>query len=195
MKIFCIGMPKTGTTSCEKALINLGYKVSKGKTEWLDHLWMGERLPEGGWDCLSNVAEWHFKLLHKLYPKAKFILTTRPLDDWLKSVEIAISREQTILRGNKNIKHKLYYIDMYRRFTFEKEHFKDLFEDHYNKVIKYFEDKPDSLLEIDIIDNNNMKKLCTFLGKEHDGSQWPHQHKTLKDGEGVDGGYSRSWYH
>ena len=94
MKIFCIGLNKTGTISLHESLTTLGFR---------SHHWGGpatriavERairedvplltyLPEA--DTYSDIQRLSvsFDQLDVQYPSSRFILTTRPVDDWIDS--------------------------------------------------------------------------------------------------------------
>ena len=94
MKIFCIGYPKTGTTSLMSACSLLGFKQGKYWSEFIDWYHIGRNVP----DVLSDAsflkyvesyeafADWPFhciyRELYELYPQARFILTTRGSKSW-----------------------------------------------------------------------------------------------------------------
>ncbi len=91
-KVFVIGFHKTGTTSMEDALEVLGYRLCGGDKQLMNlrkeieiknHIL--KRLKN--WDGVQDMP-WplFYKELFDLYPKAKFILTDRDPEEWIKSV-------------------------------------------------------------------------------------------------------------
>ncbi|MEY8767062.1 sulfotransferase family protein [Francisella philomiragia] len=96
-KVFVIGLNKTGTTSIEEALRELGYRlgnqadaeilneyVTKGKYEFLYKYIKTANAFQDVPFSLRNV----YKLVYKEYPNAKFILTVRNNEDqWFSSLK------------------------------------------------------------------------------------------------------------
>lgn len=103
-KVFGIGLQKTGTTSLMFALQKLGYKTKHfvPKLVCKNHSG-GEIAPQG---CEFHPEEVNIDIAHNYdalvdnplpfpsvykelafaFPKAKFVLTTRPIDGWVQSV-------------------------------------------------------------------------------------------------------------
>ena len=89
MKIFGLGLSKTGTTSLAHALDILGYKVRdclgitiyrKGQISSID------RTALKNYDALTDTPIPSFyRELDIEFPNSKFILTVRELDAWLNS--------------------------------------------------------------------------------------------------------------
>jgi len=98
MKVICVGLAKTGTTSLAKALRILGYNVYDFKEhftfhrqEWLDSF-ETDRLPNfkemyQGVDAITDVpAAFWFEEIAAVFPEAKVILTVRDSEEqWLES--------------------------------------------------------------------------------------------------------------
>ncbi|WP_295888478.1 sulfotransferase, partial [uncultured Thiohalocapsa sp.] len=90
MKIFCIGLSKTGTTSLTEALKILGYDA----VHWYATKHAFRYTDDGGIDIDWDFFERHdafadtpiariYPQLDERYPDAKFILTLRDEDAWL----------------------------------------------------------------------------------------------------------------
>jgi|6_EtaG_2_1085325.scaffolds.fasta_scaffold01717_8 hypothetical protein len=164
VKVFGVGMFKTGTKSLGQALQELGYKTS-----W----WCWYVTPEGySWyptdeeidmhmrDIVEYVKEFDafcdapwmyaYKQLDREFPGSKFILTVRDYND------IADSDKRQWLKGgspSENIP------------TAEK--FISRAQQHEKSVLEYFKDRSDDLLVINICKGEGWEKLAPFLGKEH----------------------------
>ena len=95
-KVFCIGANKTGTTSVERALRDLGLRLpEQGQQErLLTRRVLGgdaQALAEfcAAFDAFQDLPFSHglvFATCDALFPDAKFILTVRDADDWFNSV-------------------------------------------------------------------------------------------------------------
>lgn len=168
-KVFCIGFHKTGTTSLAKALQILGYKVTGpngvNDPNIKNNVYKLENKLVKKYDAFQdNPWPIIYKELDKKYPKSKFILTTRSPDSWIKSIVQHFGDNKTPMRewiygmgaprGNESIYMKRYL-------------------DHNNEVKKYFENRPEDLLVIDLINGDGWDKLCKFLNKDVPKMKFP----------------------
>lgn len=162
-----IGLGRTGTTSFCRALRVLGYKDVKHNPKF-DAL----RDLEGGAD---NGVTKHYKYLDYIFPGSKFVLMTRKLPDWLRSMEHA-AQIYPVKKGN-------YHVSVDRRMTlfdtveFNAEKFTYAYARHHTDVRHYFADRPNDLLEMSLTDGDGWDKLCPFLGLPSPKQPFPHSHK------------------
>lgn len=175
MKIFCIGLNKTGTRSLHEALEILGFSgVHWGGPDPRAALERGpqireavERALEEGRPLLEDLDDadaysdilalsTNFDLLDRQYPGSKFILTVRDVEDWLDSrrrhVEVNIARHE---RGE--------YSGTF--LVVEPEAWASEKAEHEARVAAHFADRPNDLLVLDIAGNDGWELLCRFLGK------------------------------
>ncbi|SHG73758.1 hypothetical protein SAMN05443144_1542 [Fodinibius roseus] len=172
-KIFGIGFFKTGTVSLWRAIEYLGFTVQHGMVPQGEQIRINLAnfvspclygLPEA--DAYMDIDELrnHFDLLDREYPNSKFILTTRPLEDWLASVQ-----------AQKHKRRSPYY------HAFEHQDpllLKWHRTAHHNAVREYFADRPDDMLELKICEGEGWEKLCPFLGKPVPNISFPHENKS-----------------
>ena len=85
-KVFGIGLSRTGTSSLDAALKTLGYHTM----HWLNPI-TRDLIQQRDFllfDAFSDICvSYQFEWLYHTYPNSKFILTTRPLNSWVRSVE------------------------------------------------------------------------------------------------------------
>jgi len=90
VKIFCIGLSRTGTQSLNKALCLLGYSALHypGIVSYrLGKAYFEQEIIEQ-YDAFSDLTvAMFYKVLDETYADAKFILTIRDVDEWIKSCE------------------------------------------------------------------------------------------------------------
>jgi hypothetical protein len=173
VKIFCIGLNKTGTSSLHRALETMGFRslhfggpavrqtIQRADSE-------GRPLVEDfdEYDAFSDILylSQRYAQLDRQYPGAKFILTTRPLDDWLASRRRHVER-------NVELKARGLYD---RGFvTVDLDAWRAEYEEHHARVREYFAERPDDLLEMDITNGDGYDRLCPFLGVAVPGSEFP----------------------
>ncbi len=168
-KIFGIGLGKTGTTTLGVCLNYLGYKhygwysLTNHKLLYqikLDNFDDVHRVVNQ-YDCFEDYP-WSFiyKWLDEKYPNSKFILTMRKSSQiWFKSCFNHYFR----LQDRAAHTYKLIYgLDHPQHCSDEYINF---YESHNQKVIDYFQNKPDKLLIISWEEGDSWDKLCDFLGK------------------------------
>ncbi len=201
IKIFCIGRNKTGTSSLELALKDLGYKMgNQAKAEILI-----KDYAKSNWkpiidfcktaDAFQDVpfsSPYTWLILHEHYPESKFILTTRDAEKWYQSIT---SFHTKLFSKNSNpptsedlknatYRYKGYIWDENRAVwnTPENELYnKKLLIDQYelhNKVVRNFFRNKSNFLDIDISEADSYNKLCGFLNKKPLYSEFPHINKT-----------------
>ena len=201
-KVFCIGQNKTGTTSVEAVLKQLGYKMGKqAKAELLIHDWAKRDFKEIVKFCRSADAfqdipfsnDFTYEILDYAFPDSKFILTLRNnKDEWFESIK----RFHTKLIGKERLptaEDLKVFPYRYKGWMWENMQLKygidettlydyKIYTDHYeryNQIVReYFKYRPDDLLVLNLADSDAMKKLHEFLGFDFDGSKMPHLNKS-----------------
>lgn len=159
-KVFVIGFQKTGTTTLETVLRNLGYTVAGGDKNLIkfkdrEELKQYIRNKLKNFDAVQDMA-WPlvYRELYELYPNAKFILTYRDPDLWIKSVvkyfaKIKNTMHQRIYKVDYAEGNEEAYLKIYKNFNAE--------------VIDFFKDK-ENFLFMDMKSDFNYKTLYPFLG-------------------------------
>jgi hypothetical protein len=176
-KVFEVGVAKTGTNSLAKAYKILGLR----KTGWNQVLY--DEVKAGKFENALAFAEkfeafrdgpWHeedlYERLDKRFPNSKFILLERDDKSWIKSVENFFSPD----KNWKKIPEK-YLIKNFSEKVPELLNFK---HQRYRKVKRYFMDRPDDLLVMNICAGEGWEKLCPFLGLPISKVKFPYEFKT-----------------
>lgn len=170
-KIFGIGFQKTGTTSLKQALKVLGYRRVAGPN-WINDPNIQETVFEKAFAAIDKFDAFQdnpwpvlYKEIAERYPSSKFILTKRPVDEWIGSVAKHFGTNTTPMRtwiygaGNP-VGNEGKYIERYIR--------------HNNEVEAYFEGQPERLLVMSITQGDGWDLLCPFLDKSVPDIMFPH---------------------
>lgn len=160
MKIFGIGLTRTGTTSLTEALKLLGYSAV--------HCPMSHEEIKNHEASTDTAVATRFEFLDLLYPGSKFILTTRDLDSWIESAA-SLRRSAYDPIWQLETRSKLW-----GSFVFDKEKFIEGYHKHHLKVSDYFKNKQNDLLVLNIKESDKFKKLCGFLNKPMLNVDYPH---------------------
>ena len=163
-KIFGIGLNKTATVSFHEAMSILGFRsIHWGGPEFKAPIVRAKNAslplltdvsPE--WEVFSDIQVLtnNFDLLDEQYPGSRFVLTTRPLDDWLDS------RRRHVEKNRARAEHGTYSGDF---LEIDVDDWTQEYLDHHERVRSHFAGRPDALLEIDITAGEGWAPLCTFL--------------------------------
>lgn len=168
MKIFGIGLNRTGTTSLSEALNLLGYQAK----HWNDTIHMIDYV-DGQWEIdydqfnkfdafVDTPIARTYKVLDQHYPGSKFILTTRGINSWLESCKRHFAAKKLKKRSKKNkiLNKEIYGVDVFDKKQFIKIYFK-----HFDNVKEYFKNRKNDLLIIDICRGEGWDELCSFLNE------------------------------
>ena len=169
MKLFQIGLNKTGTTSLHAALEILGYKSIhniRKEENILPQLKEGDTTLFDQYECFTD-GTWHreFKYLKENYPDAKFVLMVRDKEEWIQS------RINHVLSNRVNNSPPWREIDT---VNWSKK-----YDEHYKEVREFFKDDP-NFLEFNVCDGEGWEKLCPFLNNPIPDDDFPWENRTHK---------------
>ena len=173
MKVFGVGLSRTGTTSLTKALRMLGYRTVHFPTS-------DEQI--AGHDAATDASvAYRFEELDRAYPGSKFILTVRDEAAWLRSYhqfrdqQIKIGRNWPMNREARAVRRAVYGTE-----EFDAELWRAGFRRHNERVLHYFAERPGDLLVMDVTRGEGWEKLCPFLGKPIPGAAFPFANKSSR---------------
>lgn len=176
LKIFGLGLSKTGTSSLCEALRILGYRAVHNPTddESMLSLLSGSltcRAIEENDAVCDIMFSRHFRELDRLFPHSVFILTERDREAWHAScARHWMGRSVSLgkLWNEELVDFQVYGAAIYRRPIFDAA-----YEQHSRGVKEYFS-RSDRLLLLNICAGEGWQKLCRFLGVSIPGIPFPH---------------------
>lgn len=179
MKIFGIGLNKTGTTSLGKAVEILGYKEHVSCDLDLLKLWdSGDFEPIFQVaDMNNNFEDWPWPLLYKelyrRYPDAKFILTVRQdAETWFSSLC------KHALRTGPTDHRKIVY--GYAMPQENPEAHMRFYNKHNAEVKTFFKSNNNlhNFIQLCWKKDNNWDQICSFLDKPRPKVDFPYLNKS-----------------
>jgi hypothetical protein len=201
-KIFCIGMGKTGTTSLEAFFRELGFTLgNQNEGEDLLEDWAVRNFrPIVAFACSAQVFQdipfclpFTYAFLDCAYPGSKFILSVRDdAEKWYQSLVRFISG----LVGKEGVptgddlrefvhRHKGWLLQSMKLIygvsdenPFDKAKLIEVYESHNAAVRDYFRYRPDSLLTVNLRNQDAAKKIMKFLGLPYGGETMPHLNRS-----------------
>jgi hypothetical protein len=201
VKVFCIGMNKTGTTSLGRTFRELGFEVgNQTKAERL--------LPEyrlGNFDAIIRYTKSAqvfqdipfslpntYRYLRETYPNAKFILTVRDNpEQWANSLKKFHSKVYG--KGNaptyEQLKNSSY---VYRGFAldameclqvskedpYEKTNLMRTYNKYNSDVEEHFMEFKGCFLKLNLSDKDSFQQFIDFLGIQTNMTNFPWENKT-----------------
>ena len=192
LKVFGIGLSRTGTTSLTDALKYLGYRSihfphdSVTMREVISYL----RMPEAELrltilnevDALTDTPiTCTFRALDQAYAESKFILTERDEDAWLASCERYWAEVLEPLMAIRD-RNTVAYIQAVNTATygiqyFEPSQFSETRRCHSDIVREYFQNRPEDLLVVDLSEGSAWEKVCHFLDESIPNVAFPHSNR------------------
>mgnify|MGYP006424330067 CR=1 FL=1 len=172
MKVFGIGLNKTGTTTLDACLGTLGYDVKGCDLELTRCAVQGSLAPIFRVaDRYDGFQDWPWPLVYQeldaRYPSSKFILTTRSdSETWFQSL-----KEHADRKGPTEYRKLVYRHEMPHQ---KKKHHIEIYERHNQNVRDHFHGREDDLLEVCWEEESGWKELCEFLGHEIPDRSFPH---------------------
>ena len=171
--MFGIGLNKTGTTSLHNALTMLGYeslhwggpplrKLVEASIASGDPLL--SRL-DARFDAFSDIQALsvNFELLDRQYPGSRFVLTVRPIEEWLDS------RRRHV---EQNVKRTVMGEYEGNFVVADETIWREEWATHLARVRDYFSGR-DNFLEIDITSNASWRPFCEVLGVPEPNAAFP----------------------
>lgn len=190
-KIFCIGLPKTGTTSLHVAALQLGLRSihwphdNRTVSECRQGMFKLSIMDEC--DIVSDIPiPAIFRDLDAAFPGSKFILTTRDKNSWLRSQRSAGFNART---PGEDSDRAFYRQMLYGMLEFNEHRFAEVYDAHHSLVRSYFSGvrKADLLTLNFSSDSNKWEELCAFLGLSVPDTPFPHSNIAGEDKAVVPG--------
>lgn len=168
--VFGCGLSRTGNTSLLEALKLLGLNPTRFPIE-------PTIVPPYNAAVDITVIRYLNEFLTK-YPQAKWILTIRNLEDWLKSCSFFFRRPLEYLTPEM----KLFVLEtrriVYGSSDYDESLWSNTYESHYHRVKKLFSSAPHKLLVLDVTLGNPWPSLSSFLERPSPNIMFPHVNKS-----------------
>lgn len=162
-RVFGIGLNKTGTTSLHNALIELGFNSLH---------WGGEAAHEAvqraiaedapllthldpAYDAFSDIGvlSRRFAMCDRQYPGSKYILTVRPVEEWLDSRRRHVERNVARAKAGE-------YTGTWLEVDIPK--WQAEWDAHMERAHRYFDGR-DDMIEVDVTAGPGWEPFCRLL--------------------------------
>lgn len=160
IKVWGIGLGRTGTRSLCKSLEIMGFKTIH-EPPFIDSFEGYDAAAAGA--CMSD-----YRFLDLRYPESKFILTVRDIGTWLNSCKKAME-QYSVSRMSPGDKYFNVMIrnraHRYGTLVYNKGKMTKNYLRHEEEIVSYFTERPEKLLVWNIVEHGRWEPLCEFLGR------------------------------
>jgi hypothetical protein len=185
-KIFGVGLSRTGTTSLAAALTSIGFHT----LHWFnpltcelisdDHLYL--------FDAFTDTPVCvNFQKYYDIFPHSKFIYTTRPLDDWKRSVighfkrltgSSGFQELKAAISGPERLPYGAAFRNIHQSLYFDHADYESAYRAYDRQVRCFFQDKPkERFLEFDLGAGHGWPELCAFIGRPPPSAAFPRENR------------------
>jgi hypothetical protein len=175
--VFGVGLSKTGTHTLNACLELLGWR----SIHYPDPKAMLDgRFAEAlaGYNAATDISvSAFFRELDECYPGSLFVLTTRAVPAWIRSLEDHMRRREHELGRPDCPKAALREL-VYGSAAFDRAGYIMALGRHVQQVRSHFRDRPGVLLEIDLCSGQGWERLCPFLGVTVPMAEVPWRNRT-----------------
>ncbi|WP_251964090.1 sulfotransferase family protein [Salinibacter ruber] len=175
MKVFGIGLNKTGTSTLAACLQELGFRHTSCNWELTKAVQRKNLSPvfEHA-DRYESFEDWPWPLIYEeldqRYDEAKFILTRRASPEvWFSSL-----KRHALRTGPTKYRKIAYGHEM--PLGKKQEHIRQ-YRAHNSAVRRHFEDREEKLLEVCWEEGDAWTELCEFVGRSVPNADFPHEKK------------------
>lgn len=172
-------MARTATTSLHLAFGQLGFRSAPSSVELMELM----DDPDADLAVLKtfdaftdNPVPFVFRALDQRFPDAKFVLTTRPVGDWLRSMEWLFGEGLDRLKPTRELGDQVHE-RLYGITNFDADILADIYTRHHSAVERHFAARPSDLLKVSIADLG-WPILCGFLDVDEPVTSFPHSNSS-----------------
>ncbi|MFE4356400.1 sulfotransferase family protein [Kitasatospora sp. NPDC056800] len=183
-KVFGLGLTRTGTRSLTAALGVLGFDVVHYPVDGATYRTLlagSARFPLlESHDGLTDITVVpYYQDLDLAWPGSRFVLTVREEESWLRSCRTHWERPLPDRGDGRDVRlegdlQRFLRAAVYGCHAFHAERFRGVYRRHVAEVARYFADRADDLLVLDVVGGEGYERLAPFLGVPVPDEPFPH---------------------
>lgn len=180
-KVFGIGLARTGTTSLHEAMGLVGLSSAPDSIPLLDSIDIDFLQRHDAF--FDNPIPFRYEALETICPDSKWIVTQRPVDDWLRSMDwlfrSGLDRLKPDLRRVGDRVHR----QLYGSDEFDEQRLRQIYERHYAALETWVEQR--NSLWIHVERGISWEPLCAFLDVPIPDTDFPHANRRRRRSFGT----------
>lgn len=169
-KVFGLGLARTGTTSMHEAMGVLGLVSAPDSVPLLDGVHLDFLRAHDAF--FDNPIPFRYRELDAICPESKWIVTQRPIDDWIASMAWLFGPGLARLDGPTRRIGDRVHRQLYGSAHFDERRLRAIYDRHYSELAGWINGRDHVWLDID--DGIGWAPICDLLGKPVPDVDFPH---------------------
>jgi len=158
-KVFGVGLARTGTTSLHHAMGALGLQSAPDSVALLDAIDIDFLATYDAF--FDNPIPFRFRALDTVCPDSRWIVTQRPVDEWLTSMEWLFGDGLDRLDPSTRFIGDRVHRQVYGSERFDEGRLRKIYEQHYADLADWVEGKPSIWMHLE--DGLTWEPICNLL--------------------------------
>ncbi|NOX29391.1 MAG: sulfotransferase [Actinobacteria bacterium] len=172
-KVFGVGLARTGTTSMHQAMGLLGLNSAPDSIPLLDSI------DENFLAChdafFDNPIPFRYRQLEAVCPDARWIVTQRPVEQWLDSMQWLFGPGLDRLDPQTRAIGDRVHRELYGSDTFDAQHLGTIYERHYDELAGWVSGRDAIWIHVDR--GITWEPICELLDLDVPAEPFPHSNK------------------
>lgn len=169
-KVFGLGLARTATTSLHEAMGRLGLVSAPDSVPLLDGVHLDFLRAHDAF--FDNPIPFRYRQLDAICPDSRWIVTQRPIDDWVASMAWLFGPGLDRLdRPTRRVGDRVHR-QLYGSATFDESRLRGIYERHYSELAEWIRGREHVWLHVDA--GLDWAPICELLGKPVPDVEFPH---------------------
>lgn len=169
-KVFGLGLARTGTTSLHRAMGLLGLVSAPDSIPLLDSVDLDFLARHDAF--FDNPIPFRYEALDTVCPGSRWIVTQRPVDDWIDSMSWLFGPGLDRLKPDMRVVGDRVHRQLYGSDKFDEDRLRALYTRHYGQVRDWVENRPFVWLHVD--QGLAWEPICDLLKLPVPSVDFPH---------------------
>ncbi len=172
-KVFGVGLARTGTTSLHHAMGILGLVSAPDSLPLLDSIDLDFL---GCHDAFfDNPIPFRYRELERVCPNSRWIVTQRPVDDWIASMGWLFGTGLQQLKPDMREIGDRVHRQLYGSDRFDERRLRSVYSHHYAELADWIGDRPHVWLHVD--QGLDWGPICELLNVAEPAADFPHSNR------------------
>lgn len=172
-KVFGVGLARTGTTSLHEAMGILGLNSAPNSIPLLDGIDLDFLSRHDAF--FDNPIPFRYEALDTVCPDSRWIVTQRPVDDWLSSMEWLFGPGLDRLKPDMRIVGDRVHRQVYGSDKFDEQRLRSIYDRHYTQLADWVEGRHSIWIHVD--DGLDWLPICQLLDLPVPQAPFPHSNR------------------
>lgn len=177
-KVFGVGLARTGTTSLHHAMGVLGLRSAPDSVPLLSGIDLDFLRNHDAF--FDNPIPFRYRELDTVCPDSAWIVTQRPVDDWLSSMQWLFGPGLDRLSPDMRVVGDRVHRQLYGSVKFDERRLRSIYERHYAELEVWVVGRPSVWIHLN--DGFSWDPICELLNRPVPRQPFPHTNRRRRFG-------------